>query len=338
MESYLGKCLSSLLLEESLMNLIEVIVINDGSTDSSSEIAHQFEAKYPEVFKVIDKANANYGSCINKGLSAVKGKYVKVLDSDDSFDTYCFEKYVKFLNEVDVDLVLNDYCTVDLQGEIINKYNYNINNTKIYKLKEICDEKRFPVNATIAYKTCIFENLNYFQSENIFYTDQEWIFHPMSRVNSVVFFNECLYKYLIGREAQSVNPNIRRRSVIHSQEGVLKMIRLYNENDGFSDSYTPYFDNIIYSRINFIYKFYLLKSDIKMYDDLEEFDKSLKLSSQKFYSMTNNLSLHRSFPIKYVDAWRNNNIVLLFVSRLLYNFVSCLSDIRHKLSFLMFCV
>ena len=106
MQDYLHRCLDSLVLEdEQLMSQLEVLVINDGSKDNSSTIAHDYENKYPATFRVIDKENGNYGSCINKGLEIATGKYVKVLDADDSFDTSNFEDYLRFLNSVEVDIL-----------------------------------------------------------------------------------------------------------------------------------------------------------------------------------------------------------------------------------------
>lgn len=67
MEEYLERCLESLLIEDySLLMNIEVLVINDGSKDCSLKIAHTYETRFPEVFRVIDKANGNWGSCINR--------------------------------------------------------------------------------------------------------------------------------------------------------------------------------------------------------------------------------------------------------------------------------
>ena len=79
MEDYLRYCLDSLLIKENFKQL-EVLIINDGSKDSSSAIGHEYEQLYPEVFRVIDKENGNYGSCINRGLKEAKGKYVKILE------------------------------------------------------------------------------------------------------------------------------------------------------------------------------------------------------------------------------------------------------------------
>ena len=84
MEKYLLKCLGSLIVAPELMERIEVIVVNDGSTDRTSEIAHSFEVKFPGVFRVIDKENGHYGSCVNAGLKMASGVFAKILDADDS--------------------------------------------------------------------------------------------------------------------------------------------------------------------------------------------------------------------------------------------------------------
>ena len=117
MEDYLRYCLDSLLIKENFKQL-EVLIINDGSKDSSSAIGHEYEQLYPEVFRVIDKENGNYGSCINRGLKEAKGKYVKILDADDSFHTKHFEAFVSFLVEIDADLILSDFAVVNVNREV----------------------------------------------------------------------------------------------------------------------------------------------------------------------------------------------------------------------------
>lgn len=77
MEKYLDKCLTSLIVPDEYMELLEVLVVNDGSKDNSSAIAHRYEDKYPQTFRVIDKENGNYGSYVNRGLKEAAGKYIK---------------------------------------------------------------------------------------------------------------------------------------------------------------------------------------------------------------------------------------------------------------------
>ena len=91
-EQYLRRCLDSVLTSEVLPEL-EVLVVNDGSKDRSPEIAREYEARYPDTVTLIDKENGGHGSTINEGLRAATGKYFRVLDSDDWFDTCNFVKF-----------------------------------------------------------------------------------------------------------------------------------------------------------------------------------------------------------------------------------------------------
>ena len=216
MQDYLQRCLNSLVLnDETLMEQLEVLVINDGSKDNSSAIAHRYEAKYPNTFCVIDKENGNYGSCVNRGLKEATGKYIKVLDADDWFDTANFEKYLQFLAKTDVDLVLTDFDNVSEDGIIQKTHQYNISEG-IWRISELGDALYDMWMHAVTYKRAIFDGLNYHQTEGISYTDQEWIFLPMSRVKSLCGFPHVVYKYLVGRDGQTVDPKIFARNI--SQE------------------------------------------------------------------------------------------------------------------------
>ena len=126
MEKYLAKCCESVVVSQELREHLEVLVVNDGSTDKTSEVAHSFERKYPGTFRVIDKPNGHYGSCVNCGLAESKGEFVKLLDADDTYDKAEFERLLKFLVEGsangaldDIDLVLTDYRIVDKRGKTL---------------------------------------------------------------------------------------------------------------------------------------------------------------------------------------------------------------------------
>ena len=131
MEPLLPKCLGSMVLDDdSVFARLEIIVVNDGSKDRTSEIAHEFEAKCPGVFRVIDKPNGNYGSCINVGLKAARGFYVRVLDADDYVETPNFHKYLEFvINETEgagADLIVSTYDRVDLNGKCLGVADFGL--------------------------------------------------------------------------------------------------------------------------------------------------------------------------------------------------------------------
>ena len=116
MEKYLDKCLSSLIMPRNMDDL-EVLIVNDGSKDSSLQIARRYEALYPQTFIVIDKDNGNYGSCINCGLKNASGKYFKVLDADDSYNTENLCNYLDFLRYLDIDLIMSDFLIIDQSND-----------------------------------------------------------------------------------------------------------------------------------------------------------------------------------------------------------------------------
>ena len=93
-------------------NDIEVLVVNDGSNDGSLQIAQKFANQYPDVFRVIDKSNGNYGSCVNAAMKVATGKYVKLLDADDAFDTANFNMMMGILMDMDADMILTDYVKI----------------------------------------------------------------------------------------------------------------------------------------------------------------------------------------------------------------------------------
>ena len=93
-EQFLEKTVQSFLADEVIQD-IEILIVNDGSKDRTKEIGQQFEEKYPQSIKLVDKENGGHGSTINKGLSIAAGKYFKVVDGDDWVDTQAFVNYVK---------------------------------------------------------------------------------------------------------------------------------------------------------------------------------------------------------------------------------------------------
>ena len=154
MQDYLRRCLDSLIVADDLMNTYEVLVINDGSKDSSSVIGHEYQDRYPATFRVIDKGNENYGSCINRGLAEAKGRYIKVLDADDWFDNIQFALYLEYLVnlEREVDMILTPYTkryANDAPAESVTPKNVQYNyvycfHTFDFDITRRADNKNFP--------------------------------------------------------------------------------------------------------------------------------------------------------------------------------------------------
>lgn len=96
MEALLGRCLNSFIVDKNYMNQLEIIIVNDGSKDNSSRIAHEYANKYPDTFVVVDKPNGNYGSCINAALKVATGYYFRICDADDRYENSNLVAYIDF--------------------------------------------------------------------------------------------------------------------------------------------------------------------------------------------------------------------------------------------------
>ena len=111
-EAYLEDCLESFVNSE-VMDDIEVLIVNDGSSDRTEEIARRYESKYPNTYRLINKENGGHGSTINTGAAEAKGKYFKVVDGDDWVDTRSFIHLVKVLKKIDADIVASNYTWIN---------------------------------------------------------------------------------------------------------------------------------------------------------------------------------------------------------------------------------
>lgn len=118
-EKYLPECLDSLI--NQTLKDIEIICINDGSTDSCPKILNEYASKDSRI-KVINKENSGYGHSMNMGLDAAEGDYIGILESDDFADTNMFEDLYNLALESDADVVKSDW------------YNYYTKNNGNHKI------------------------------------------------------------------------------------------------------------------------------------------------------------------------------------------------------------
>lgn len=215
MELYLENTLSSLIIEkEEIQQKYEVLIVNDGSKDRTKSIGEEFQNKYEKIFKLINKENGGYGSVINTGVDNAEGKYLKILDGDDWFDSEALEKLIDALDKTDCDMVLTDYTFVyEKTGE--KKYwNWSYDCEREFELGNCVSNNNIFWMYGICYKTDLFKNNCIRITEKCFYTDMQFVIYPLCYVRSVIYFHINLYQYRIGREGQSM-----------SYEGTVKHIK-----------------------------------------------------------------------------------------------------------------
>lgn len=208
-ENYLEEALNSFLIKE-LEDKLEVLIINDGSTDATSEIANSYATKYPHLFKHINKKNGGWGSTINEGIKYATGKYFKQLDGDDFFEKEGLINLLKKLEVSESDLIVTKFITFkDGSNEIFDEFIFNKNlQTQVeYQFEDvICNIHNLGMH-NITIKTKIlkdhYEELKL--TENCFYTDVEYLLKISTKIKTITILPISVYWYRIGRDGQSVS-------------------------------------------------------------------------------------------------------------------------------------
>lgn len=326
MEKYLDKCLSSLLIPN--IDDVELLVINDGSKDRSSEIAHSYADKYPDSIRVIDKENGNYGSCVNRGLKEATGKYVKILDADDYFDTTNFEKFVELLKKTEVDLLLTNFRMVDDNGNVIKDMSFTLSGDKILDFKIIPESNIWIPMHAVTYHRELFNKIDYRQTEGISYTDMEWVFSPIAYVNNIFYYDLNIYNYLVGREGQTVSLQAYEKNISHLIKVANALLKSYKElANNLRSENKEYLYITLKRHIKSIYK----KALILFYPRIPEnviidYDKMLMSHNSQLYEELD--SEKTFFNFKYIKSWRTNKKYPLYFA-IPFKIRKRLSKLKH---------
>lgn len=230
---------------------LEVIVVDDGSTDDTARIADAYHEKYPDIVKVIHKENGGHGSGINAGLRAATGKYFKVVDADDWVDHEALEKllgYIASFDAADADTDVGiDTAQVQVDAKarvqnnaafvpdiIYNNYYWRLTDEtkspneyerkaefaepfsgveyrKVYDFESIADQCYVKMH-NMTIRTDILREHHIQIDEHCYYVDMEYILYPMPYVQTIAFLPEFLYQYQIGRQGQSMDPAKMQRN------------------------------------------------------------------------------------------------------------------------------
>ena len=306
-EKYLRRCLDSLVYDESVLEDIELLVVNDGSKDNSLEIAKEYEKKYPKTIRVIDKENGGHGSTINEGLKVAKGEYFRVIDSDDWVNIDEFADYIRELKKCKADIVLTNFNKELLYSGEIQTFDYkNLQYNKEYDLNDfdysILEDAYFYM-ATSTIKTEKLRKAKLHLDEKTFYVDMEYILLPFLEMDSMIYLDFNIYRYFIGRAEQSVNIQSFVKNRAHHEKVVRRLLDFYKSIPD-KEHKKEYIRKIILQLLNTHYIIYC-KAKLNDKKDLEEiraFDKFLK---ENFKELYDELSRQQ----RYINWNRKTNII-----------------------------
>ena len=210
-EKYINKCLDSLIVPDDQMKKIEVIVVNDGTPDNSAIMAKEYERKYPETFRVIDKENGGHGSAWNRGVAEAKGKYLRFLDSDDWFDNNDFPILINKLQSCEADVV---FCNIDKHfiksNRVVKQTLAPMKNGETIRIADFNWSTLENIPRVFdfwfcTYRTSMLKNVHPLFLEKIYYDDAILFIAPMILSETFVYYDLTIYHYLLERDGQTVN-------------------------------------------------------------------------------------------------------------------------------------
>ncbi|MCX4307868.1 MAG: glycosyltransferase family A protein [Acetatifactor sp.] len=213
-EDYMKKCVETLLPggED-----VEILIVDDGSTDGTGEIADAYEKLYPSIVRAIHKKNGGHGSAVNTGLACASGLYFKVVDSDDWVKESAYMKILEVLRdmvagETTLDMLISNFV-YEKEGEKkhkVMKYHHALPQDKIFGWNEVKHFRKgqYILMHSVIFRTKLLRESGLQLPENTFYVDNLFVFEPLPYVKTMYYLDVNFYRYYIGREGQSVNEQI----------------------------------------------------------------------------------------------------------------------------------
>jgi len=232
-EQFLNKGIGSFLCDE-VLDKLDIIIVNDGSKDSTAAIAEEFSHRYPGSVRLINQQNKGHGGALNTGCAAAVGRYLKVIDADDWVQTRNLPEFIRLLEDCDSDVVLTHHRTIDITtGEIKNWKNYPEVFGKAYTFAEImANWKNFDRSLTfhgITYRTDFYHRCGIALSEHVFYEDHEYATFPCCRAASVTPFDLFIYEYRVGDVQQSVSDENQLKRIGHTETVLRRLVSEFHK-------------------------------------------------------------------------------------------------------------
>ena len=311
---YLEKCLYSLLNHRNNYKM-EILVINDGSKDNTLKIANNFKKLSNGIVKVIDKSNGGHGSTINAAIKEAKGKYFRLVDGDDWVDSDNLANLIDKMEMTDSDIILTkgkyDYSDSALLENIIS-YDFLVDG-KLYKFDDLIYDnygfkKYGPLLTTGNYKTELLKKAKFLISEKKPYVDMEFNAFSIKYVDTLTYFDIDIYRYLIGREGQSISSEVWKKKYKDHKYIIFNILnKIYADKD-FSDNKIEYVLKYIISSM--VDSQIFMYDSINKYDELDDFIQELKKYPDAYnYSMSYIEKVNGNcwLILKLYKNWKNKN-------------------------------
>ena len=288
-EKYLEKCLSSVL--NQTLDSLEVIAINDGSTDGSLEILEHF-SNQDQRLKVINQVNQGVSAARNKGLSLAQGEYIGFVDADDYIEAEMYEKLYECANQYKCDVIVANVLDETSESRTVSlKFETGKVEVPHNHMDEFLKEHFFKFGHAVWHKLfhrhLIEEHqLNFHSYQEVSSEDMLFNLSVLACAESIYYLNEPLYHYVIHENSLTKSYRAKCNMISRCKQTVQLVQQQYHMYQRripiFIDylTYTELLRGLSHTEI----RSNSLKQAIKQYSELQTFKSTMKrlVSSQVF--------------------------------------------------------
>lgn len=293
-EKYLDKCVQSMLVD-SILEDIEILIVNDGSKDSTPVIAQSYVDQYPQTVRLIDKENGGHGSTINAGILHATGKYFKVVDGDDWLNTENLEKFIQLLKTRDEDVIASNFlCIQDETYDILAEKRVS-SNDNVYGTVHDMDKGEITEVIKmhgLTIRTAILKENNITIDEHCFYVDSEYITYPMPFVKTVYYDDEFIYMYRLGRNGQSMDIKSMQRNRAMHMKVLNSLLAFYDNMPEITEAKRVYIEKVIGQIMENQFQIYIsMGTDKEIQKETAAWDRALIQKYPRIAASTNKKSI-----------------------------------------------
>ncbi|BCN29015.1 glycosyltransferase [Anaeromicropila herbilytica] len=218
-EKYLQRCLDSLV--NQTLEELEIILIDDGSIDTSNQIMREYEKEYPNRVKVYTKENGGQATARNMGVLKSSGKYIGFVDSDDYVDTSMFESMYQMAEEEKCDMVECHYHYLCEEGKAIKEYKARGNVRQFKNQKDMfINPQVSPWNKLYRREVLMHSGVDF--PDGYIYEDTAFYIKTIPFIKKEKYIDEqFVYYYLRGNSTMNVNKSRRVGDIIPVMENIL---------------------------------------------------------------------------------------------------------------------
>ncbi|MCI8777542.1 MAG: glycosyltransferase [Bacilli bacterium] len=301
-QDYIEKCLDSLI--NQTLEQLEVIVIDDGSTDKTGLIVDEYQNKYKSKIKVIHKKNEGVSIARNVGLEKATGEYIGFLDSDDWVNYDMYEKLYKLAIKDNCDIVACDTLAIYPDKKVLIESHINETSTT-----EDLMLNAYAVIWNKIYKREIIDRIKFKEKMN-FCEDVQFLYMVYPKIKKIGVIHETLHNYLQRVGSLTYTYNEKLYQLIDSLDDIVN----YYKEQGF---YQKYYAELEYSYVRYLYATFIKR--LAKTKNKVEFDRGVNFVLDK---VNNNFPNYKKN--KYIKKINGKSLYLKyfnkFLAKMVFNF------------------